>query len=62
MQNISSQIKIEISNKRKGKIYFFNDFEKFGSKNAIRQTLFRLCNEIFLMRLFPLIFFCSQSV
>ena len=51
MQNISSQIKKEILAKRNGKIYFLNDFEKFGSKNAIRQTLFRLCNEKILIRL-----------
>jgi hypothetical protein len=51
MQNISNQIKEWILSKRKGKIFFLNDFGNFGSKNAIRQTLFRLCNENFLVRL-----------
>ena len=51
MQNISTKIKEEIISKRKGKLFFLNDFEKFGNKNAIRQTLFRLCNENFLIRL-----------
>jgi len=51
MQNISNKIKTEILSKRKGKIFFLNDFEKFGSKNTIRQTLFRFCNENFLIRL-----------
>jgi hypothetical protein len=41
MQNISNQIKTEISNKRKGKIFFLEDFTKFGNKNAVRQTLFQ---------------------
>ncbi|MDR1341977.1 MAG: hypothetical protein LBK18_01830 [Prevotellaceae bacterium] len=29
--------------KRKGRIFFLDDFAKFGNKNAVRQTLFRLC-------------------
>jgi hypothetical protein len=51
MQSISNQIKTEILSKRKGKIFFLENFAKFGSKNAVRQTLFRLCNEKFIIRL-----------
>ncbi len=51
MQSISNQIKTEISNKRKGEIFFLDDFTKFGNQNAVRQTLFRLCNEKFIIRL-----------
>ena len=51
MQNVSNQIKTEILSKRKGKIFFLDDFAKFGSKNTVRQTLFRLCNENFIIRL-----------
>ena len=51
MQNISNQIKIEILSKRKGKMFFLEDFAKFGNKNTVRQTLFRLCNDKFLIRL-----------
>jgi len=51
MQSISNQIKTEILSKRKGKIFFLEDFAKFGNKNTVRQTLFRLCNDKFLIRL-----------
>jgi len=51
MQSISNQIKSEILSKHKGKIFFLEDFAKFGSKNTVRQTLFRLCNDKFLIRL-----------
>jgi len=61
MQNISNQIRYEIINKQKGKIFFLNDFEKFGNKNAIRQTLFRLCNESFLIRLSAGIFLYPKT-
>jgi len=61
MQNISNQIKTEISSKRKGKIFFLKDFEKFGMKNAVRQTLFRLCNDKFLIRLSAGIFLYPKT-
>ena len=61
MQNISNQIKKEVLSKRKGKIFFLNDFEKIGNKNAIRQTLFRLCNENFLIRLSAGIFLYPKT-
>ena len=51
MQNISNQIKTEILRKKKGKIFFLEDFAQIGNKNAVRQTLFRLCNEKFIIRL-----------
>ena len=61
MQNVSNQIKNEISSKRKGKIFFLEDFAKFGSKNAVRQTLFRLCNDKFLIRLSAGIFLYPKT-
>ena len=61
MQNISNQIKTEISSKQKGKIFFLEDFTKYGSKNAVRQTLFRLCNDKFLIRLSAGIFLYPKT-
>ena len=61
MQNISNQIKNEIFIKRKGKIFFLEDFAKFGSKNAVRQILFRLCNDKFLIRLSAGIFLYPKT-
>ena len=51
MQSISNRIKTEIQSKRKGKIFFLDSFAQFGGKNAVRQTLFRLCNDKYLIRL-----------
>ena len=43
MLNISNHIKAEIKKSEK-EIFFLEDFEKIGNKNAIRQTLFRQCS------------------
>ena len=61
MQNISNQIKTEILNARKGKIFFLDDFTRFGNKNAIRQTLFRLCGDNILIRLSAGIFLYPKT-
>ena len=51
MQSIHNQIKEQIKRKRKGNIIFANDFKEFGSGDAIRQVLSRLCKEEFIIRL-----------
>ena len=51
MQNVSNQIKSEIKKKRRGSIFFAEDFRQTGSSDAIRQTLSRLCKEGFIKRL-----------
>jgi len=51
MQSIHNQIKEHIKRKRKGNIIFANDFKEFGSGDAIRQVLSRLCKEEFVIRL-----------
>jgi hypothetical protein len=51
MQSIHNQIKEQIDRKRKGNIFFANDFKEFGSGDAIRQVLSRLCKEAFIIRL-----------
>ena len=61
MQSISNQIKSEISSKWKRNIFFLEDFAKFGSRNAVRQTLFRLCNDKFLIRLSAGIFLYPKA-
>jgi len=61
MQYISNQIKTEILSKQKGKIFFLEDFAKFGNKNVVRQTLFRLCNDKFLVRLSAGIFLYPKT-
>ncbi|GHT41237.1 hypothetical protein AGMMS49965_10710 [Bacteroidia bacterium] len=39
--------------RRKGKIFFAEDFKKFGSAEVVRITLFRLCNKGLIVRLSP---------
>ena len=51
MQSIHNQIENEIKKKRRGKIFFANDFKKIGSNEAVRLTLFRLCKQGFILRL-----------
>ena len=51
MQSIHNQIITIIKKKRKGNIIFANDFKEFGSGDAIRQVLSRLCKEDFIVRL-----------
>jgi len=51
MQSIHSQIESEIKRKRRGKIFFASDFKKIGSNEAVRLTLFRLCEQGVIIRL-----------
>jgi hypothetical protein len=51
MQNINNNIVKYIKQNRHGKIFFADEFRKFGSNNAVRQTLSRLCKKNFLIRL-----------
>jgi hypothetical protein len=51
MQSIHSFIKTSIIKKGRGKILFGNDFRHYGSGEAIRLTLFRLCKENLIVRL-----------
>jgi predicted transcriptional regulator of viral defense system len=51
MQSINNQIESEIKKKRKGKIFFADEFKKFGSEEVVRITLFRLCNKGLIVRL-----------
>ena len=51
MQSIHSQIESEIKRKRRGKIFFASDFKKIGSNEAVRLTLFRLCEQGLIIRL-----------
>ena len=51
MQSVHNQIKCQIKRKRKGNIIFANDFKIFGSGDAIRQALSRLCKDEFIIRL-----------
>jgi hypothetical protein len=51
MQSVHNKIKTDIKRKRRGKIIFANDFKQFGSSEAVRLTLFRLCKENFIVRI-----------
>ena len=51
MQNTNNEIIKYIQRNRRGKIFFTNEFRKFGSNEAVRQTLSRLCKKNFLIRL-----------
>lgn len=51
MKSISKQIKQQIIENEKGKIYFVSDFNFPGSEEAIKKTLIRLENSSFLVRL-----------
>jgi len=51
MQNINNEIFKYIKRSRYGKIFFAEEFRKFGSNDAVRQTLSRLCKKNFLIRL-----------
>jgi predicted transcriptional regulator of viral defense system len=50
MQSIDAQIKKKIKQNKRGKIFFGEDFAKFGSPDAIRVTLHRLVKEGLLIR------------
>ena len=51
MQMTNNNIVKYITKKRVGKIFFADEFRKFGSNEAIRQVLSRLCRKNFLIRL-----------
>ena len=57
MQSIEKEIRIYISRRKRGRIYFANDFQNFGSDGAIRIALMRLVNNKFLLRLARGIFY-----
>ena len=51
MQNISNHVKSVIKKKRRGSIFFTDEFRQSGGSDAIRQSLSRLCREGFIIRL-----------
>jgi len=51
MQTANNEIITLIKRNRKGKIFFADEFRKFGSNEAVRQSLSRLCRKNFLIRL-----------
>lgn len=51
MQSVEEQILKKIRNHKRGKIFFPDDFSRFGSSDAVRQALVRLENDGFLVRL-----------
>ena len=57
MQSIEKEIEKHISKKKRGKIYFTNDFQDFGSDGAVRIALMRLVNNKILLRLARGIFY-----
>jgi len=57
MQTIETEIKIHISKRRRGKIYFAKDFQSLGSDGAIRIALMRLVNDKILLRIARGIFY-----
>jgi len=50
MQSIDKQIKKKVKQNKRGKIFFGEDFAKFGSPDAIRVTLHRIVKEGLLIR------------
>ena len=51
MQSAHNQIKELIKKKRRGNLFFANDFKTFGNGDTIRQILSRLCRDEFIIRL-----------
>lgn len=51
MESTENQLKRIISNYKRGKIFFPNEFTRFGSSTAVRQALNRLEKKGFLIRL-----------
>ena len=51
MQTTNSNIIIYLKRNRRGKIFFADEFRKFGTNEAVRQSLSRLCRNNFLIRL-----------
>ncbi len=57
MQSVEKEIEQYISRRKRGKIYFTNDFQDFGSDGAVRIALMRLINNKILLRLARGIFY-----
>jgi hypothetical protein len=57
MQSVEKETEKYISQKRRGRIYFTQDFHHFGSDGAIRIALMRLVNNNLLLRLARGIFY-----
>jgi hypothetical protein len=53
MQTTNKDIVTYIKRNRRGKIFFADEFRKFGSNEAVRQALSRICRRNFLVRLSP---------
>ena len=51
MQSANNEILKSIKRNRKGEIFFADEFRKYGSNVAVRQSLSRLCKSKFLIRL-----------
>ena len=51
MQNTTNEIIEQIKKNRRGKIFFADEFRKFGANDAVRQVLSRLCKKKILIRL-----------
>lgn len=61
MQNINKEIIKYIKRNRHGKIFFADEFRKFGGNDAVRQSLSRLCKKSFLIRLSAGIYLYPQQ-
>lgn len=57
MQSTASKIEDEIKRRKRGKIYFANDFSNFGSSEAIKKALMRFEKSEWLVRLAHGIYF-----
>jgi hypothetical protein len=51
MQTTNNKIIAYIKRNQRGKIFFADEFRKFGSNEAVRQALSRMCRKNFLIRL-----------
>jgi len=51
MQSSNNNICTYIKRNRRGKLFFTDEFRKFGSNEAVRQALSRLCRKNFIIRL-----------
>ena len=51
MHSINNEIIEYVKKKRRGRIYFADEFRKFGNNDAVRQALSRLCRKKILIRL-----------
>jgi len=51
MQTTNNSIITCLKRNRRGKIFFADEFRKFGTNEAVRQSLSRLCRNNFLIRL-----------